>query len=250
MTEGRPRHKTRKAHADPSRDLPAEPGGEQIYRDLYGAILDQRLPPGTKLTEESLARVFGVSRTMIRNAILRLASDNIVLIRRNRGAVVASPSIEEAREIFEARRVVERALTMKLAETLTPTQVEQLRDHIAQEVAAHAAGDRQRSIRLSGEFHLRLGAMAGNAVLHGFLQELVSRTSLIIALYERPSMAPCANDEHQQLLDALRTGDPDRAAATMIDHLQRCEDRLSLVPEATEIDIADVFRDRLRAGGK
>ncbi|EPN68539.1 GntR family transcriptional regulator, partial [Pseudomonas syringae pv. actinidiae ICMP 19101] len=74
-----------------------------VYEHIFDAILEQRLAPGTKLSEEALGEIFGVSRTIIRRALSRLGHEGVVLLRPNRGAVVASPSVEEARQVFFAR---------------------------------------------------------------------------------------------------------------------------------------------------
>ena len=81
---------------------------DTIHARIYDAIVEQRLPPGTKLGEETLCEIFGVSRTMIRRVLQRLASEHVVEARPHRGAFVARPSVEEAREVFEARRTSRR----------------------------------------------------------------------------------------------------------------------------------------------
>src|ERR1700712_3347789 len=88
---------------------PGVPSDLAIYQRIAAAIFEQRLPPGTKLTEDKLGGIFGVSRTIVRNALLRLAHERIVEVRPNRSAVVASPTREEAQHVFEARRIVEAA---------------------------------------------------------------------------------------------------------------------------------------------
>ena len=74
-----------------------------VYGHIFDAILEHRLPPGTKLSEEALGEIFGVSRTIIRRALLRLSVEQVVVTRPNRGSVVASPSVDEALQILKAR---------------------------------------------------------------------------------------------------------------------------------------------------
>ncbi len=217
-----------------------------IYGEIYDAILDHRLPPGTKLTEDALGEIFGVSRTVVRKALFRLAHENIVRIRPHRGAVVASPSTEEARNVFEARRVVEQAVVRDLAGSVTDAQLGALRLLVDDEHAAYSRGDRRNWIKLSGQFHLDLAELSGNAVLAKFLKELVSRTSLIIALYEAPGQAACSHDEHLALIDAIADGDGDRAAALMAGHLEACEAKLNLDGDDATVDLMSVFSDVLR----
>lgn len=214
-----------------------------VYQDIFEAILDHRLPPGTKLTEDGLGEVFGVSRTVVRKALFRLAHENIVRLRPNRGAAVARPTVAEARDVFAARRVVERAVVEAVTRRGEAPAFAALRALVAREHAAHEQGDRRSWIRLSGDFHLRLAEIGGNAVLSEFLKELVSRTSLIIALYESPGNATCSDDEHRALIDAMARGDEVRSTALMDKHLQSCESHLTLEIEPDPVDLAAVFAD-------
>ena len=122
-------------------------GDGRIYRALHDAILEQRLPPGTKLTEDGLGEIFGVSRTVVRKSLLRLVHENLVVMRPNRGAIVASPSVDEAADVFEARRIVEGAIIRKVCQRMTPHQVSRLRTLVDKERAAHESGDRAGWIR-------------------------------------------------------------------------------------------------------
>lgn len=218
---------------------------EEIYRAVHDAILDHRLTPETKLTEDALGDVFGVSRTVVRKALLRLAHENMVRIRPNRGTVVASPSVEEARHVFEARRVVESSIVGIVGKSISADKIDELRTIVVRERAAHDARDRRKWIRLSGQFHICLAEMAGNDVLTAFLTELVSRTSLIIALYESQGAAACSLDEHLAIIDALEAGDPGHALTLMNQHLVGCEKKLDLEPMATRPDLTQVFADFL-----
>lgn len=217
------------------------PGDEPVYAEIYAAILDHRLMPGTKLTEDALSEIFGVSRTVVRKALFRLGHENIVRLRPNRGAAVASPTVEEARQVFEARRVVEAATVRAVAANADPAQLDALRALAGKERASFDEGDRRGWIRLSGDFHLRLAEIAGNAVLSAFLKELVSRSSLIIALYEAPGAAACSSDEHTAMIDAIEAGDAGRAGALMEDHLRAIENELSLVEPVAPVDLARAF---------
>ncbi len=188
---------------------------EIVYAHIFDAILEQRLAPGTKLSEEALGEIFGVSRTIIRRALSRLAHEQVVLLRPNRGAVVASPSIDEARQILFARRTVERAITELATDNATAERLAELREMVVQEQSSFARGDRGAGIRLSGEFHLKLAEMARNAPLVSFQRSLVSQTSLIIAQYESGGRSHCSFDEHNEILDAIEKGDKERAVTLM-----------------------------------
>jgi DNA-binding GntR family transcriptional regulator len=219
---------------------------QEIFEQLRAAIVEQRLPPGTKLGEEMLCEIFAVSRPRIRRILQRLGYDRLVELQPNRGAYVARPSVKEAREVFAARRLVEASLVRGLAGRLSPAQTGALRRLIERERAAAQARDRQLSIRLSGEFHLCLAEVSDNTTLSEFLRELVSRTSLIIALYERPGESCCSFDDHQQILDALAAGRTDEATAAMETHLLGIEGRLRLLEPNS--GIVDLRRALGRAG--
>jgi DNA-binding GntR family transcriptional regulator len=214
---------------------------DTIHAELLDAIISHHLPPGTALPEDTLATAFGVSRTLVRKALQRLAHGKLVELRRNRGAVVARPSVEEARQLFDARRLVEPVLVRAAAERLGPAELDVLRGGVAREREAFARGDRHELIRLSGAFHRRLAELSGNRVLADFLAELISRTSLVVALYELPAIWPCSLDEHAQVLDALARRDAEQAAELMRHHLDHCEAQLDLSGAGHTVDLLALF---------
>jgi DNA-binding GntR family transcriptional regulator len=199
---------------------------DQIYERILGAIVEQVLPPGTKLGEEQLCEIFAVGRSVIRRALFRLAGEHVVELVPHRGAFVAQPSPEAAREVFAARRLLEAHVVREIQQLgLHRDQVTRLRHHLARERAAHAHADRRAVIRLSGELHLLFAELAGNRVILRFLRELVSRTSLIIAFYEAPGVSCCPSDEHAALIEAIIGG---RGEPLMEAHLKDIEARLRL----------------------
>jgi DNA-binding GntR family transcriptional regulator len=190
---------------------------QRIYEHIVRAVEEHRLPPGTKLGEETLADLFSVSRARVRQALHHLSLTHIVTLHPNRGAFVAEPSIKEARAVFAARRLVEPPLAGSLVGRLGSMQLQQLKRHVAAEVAARTARDRHEGIKLSGEFHLRLAELAGNSVITDIVRGLIARSSLIIALYQRAATVDCAPDEHGELVDALGER-PARVIARLMDH--------------------------------
>ena len=224
----------------PSRRLPVSPA--DIVERVTAAIAEHRLPPGAKLGEESLGEVFGVSRTKVREALFQLAKDKLVSLHPGRGAFVARPGVREAREIFEARRVLERALIFRVTHSAAAADLERLRAHIERERGAIAAKDTRAGTRLSGEFHSMIADMAGNAVLAEILRELVSRTSLIIVLYESSLPASCSCDEHTELLARIETRDAEGAMRLMSAHLDHIERSLRLKDdEPAAVDLKAVL---------
>ncbi len=213
-----------------------------IYQRVLTAILEHQLPPGTQLVEERLASVFGVSRTKIRQALARLAHDSIVTVVPNRGAFVSSPTVDEARQVFEARRLIEPSLVERVARSATAAQTARLREHVALESAARAAGDKRSIIRLSGEFHQIIAEAAGNSFLARAMRELETLTCLVIILYDAPNVPSCPYHEHSDITDAIGARDAVRAAALMLEHLNHVESSLDLRHAvAGDIDLEAVF---------
>ena len=229
--------------AGPSQDNGAL-SEDSIHERLLTAIFEHRLPPGMKLGEEGLARIFGVSRARIRSVLPRLAHDGVVRLEPNRGAFVAQPSVAEARDVFETRRILEPAIVLKLAQDRDKRRdVSPLRQHVAAEAKARTLGDTRTVVRLSGEFHILLAERTGNEVLAKSMRELASLTCLIIALYDKPSVPSCIGEEHGQIVDALAAGEGDRAARRMIEHLDHVEHNLDLtLPEPVPVDLEAALR--------
>ncbi|MBN8746085.1 HTH-type transcriptional repressor RspR [Xylophilus ampelinus] len=215
---------------------------DQIYDSLLRAMLEQRLPAGTKLGEERLVELTGVSRSRIRQVLGRLAHDKLVTLIPNRGAFVASPSPEEALHVLQTRRIVEPEVAATLAEKATPDSIARLRQHIDDEGAARKRGDRPATIRLSGEYHVLIAQMAGNPILEKIIVEMVSRTSLIITLYDRPLAKTCPDCDHEDLLRAFEKGDAQGARRTMLHHLHHIQESLVLqLPSGRTADLDDIF---------
>jgi len=237
-----------------STDADAEvPLSEQaIAERVFSAVMEQRIPPGTKLSENALCEIFQVSRARIRRSLLVLAQRKVVDLHSNRGAFVASPSAEEARNVFAARLAIEPTIVRHVAAGVRDPQIAGLKHHVDRESAAHAAGDRHDAIRLSGSFHIKLAEIVGNPVLTRFIEELVARTSLIIGLFGSPNIASCLDGEHRALIGIIADRDGEEAAAWMINHLDHIQNSLNLAgkPEG-EIDLRVIFGSAgISAGSK
>lgn len=196
---------------------------ETIIRSILTAVAEQRLPAGTKLGEQGLSDLFNCNRANVRRALTALAAQHVVELRPNRGAYVATPSPEEAREIFEARRTIERTLGRRVAANATAVDIADLRQTIAQEALARASGDKPSELRLSRSFHMRLAVIAGNRVLERFLGELTLRTTLILGLYSAAGTACCAEDEHARIVDAIEARDEVKLVELLDEHLRHLE---------------------------
>lgn len=217
---------------------------EAIYRNLYAAIVENYLQPGTKLPEDTLADAFGVSRTSIRKVLQRLAYERLVDIRMNRGATVAQPTVKEARDVFAARRIVECGAIALVVAKATPERLAALRDIVRREHEAEARGDRREAIYLSGEFHVELGRTSENEAITDFLSSLVSRSSLVIATYGGVMAGSCRHSEHDHLLELIAAGDADGAREWMERHLRDVE--RTVVPvedESSALDLRKILDD-------
>ena len=196
-----------------------------IADHIAAAIAARKLPPGTKLREEALSRLYHVSRTKIRAALLILSKDKLIQIVPDKGAFVSQPSEKESRDIFAARRIIEAALAREFVAKATPADYKMLEKHLKMERQA-LKGDHQVRSRLLGDFHVLLADVAGNGVLREMLRELVGRSSLITMLYQSDRDAVCSSNEHASFLEAARAGDADLAARIMLEHLSHVEGAL------------------------
>jgi len=213
-----------------------------ICHRLESAILQHRIPPGAKLAEDEVGETFGVSRTVARTALQALAHGGLVTIERNRGAFVSRPTIEEAHEVFEARALIEPRIARMAAKAMTPEGVERLRRHEEAEHEAIAKGDMGLALSLSGSFHTAIADFADQKVLAGILRTLVSRSSLIIALYWRRRDTACERHSHRALLDAFAGNDGAKAEEIMKSHIVDLHSGLDLVErDKPGPSLAEVF---------
>lgn len=224
---------------------PMHPEEEAIHRTLAQTLLAGRLAPGSQLVETRLAAIFEVSRERVRKVLHRLGHERLIDVIPNRGSFVSNPSLAQAREIYEARRIVEGGIVARLAGRLTAAQLLALRQHDEREHAALKAGDRALSIRLSGEFHMLLAGFTEIAFVVRELQELVSRTSMLVAFFEETTASQCACEEHEDIVAAIAKGDAGAAVKAMHTHLSLIETRLK--PRSMPAVMADPEEEVARA---
>ena len=233
----------RRARRGRRADGTAAPSEDRIFARIHEAVLDHRLQPGTKLKEVALAEAFGVNRAVVRKVLARLSYHRLVALRPNRAAVVASPSVEESRDIFAARRIVEAAIVERVALGAPRGTVKALRALTQQEREAYGRGDTRRGLKLSLEFHRELARLAGNGVLAEFLDQLIARTPLVVLAYRSSGGgSACADDEHAAIVEAIGRGDAGAAVAAMSAHLEGLEGQLDLTGRRAESpDFAALF---------
>lgn len=209
-----------------------------IVDALTRAIVDHRLQPGSKLAEQKLADHFGVSRTLVRQALFQLAQNRLVTLEPARGAFVSAPSADEARQVFAVRRMLEAEMTRAFVRSSTPARIKALKDHVAQERAALGRGDAAARNELLGDLHVRMAQLLGNEVLAQILQDLTSRCSLITLMYQSASAAEHSQEEHTQIVRALAARDETRAVQLMTEHLLHVEESLSFDRKVPSHDVA------------
>ena len=214
---------------------------ERIYRAVFDSVMSQRLKPGTKLPEAPLCELFGVSRSVARKVLQKLAHDHIVQLRPNRGAIVAVPTREETRQIFEARRALEAAIVRLVTERATARDLKALREQLREEHQAMHRFDQPAWARLASAYHLRLAELSGNPILQRYLVEIVSRCSLIVAVHQPPGNAACEHDEHERIVDCIARGEAEEAVKLMDQHLRELEEHLMLVSPGDEKSLAKLL---------
>ena len=209
-----------------------------IVDALTKAIVEHRLHPGTKLAEQKLADHFGVSRTLIRQALFQLVQKRLIRMEPARGAFVATPSSDEARQVFAVRRMIEIEMTRSFVRNVTADQIKALKDHVAEEKAAVQRVDVAGRTDLLGDFHVRMAELMGNEVLAQMLGELISRCALITLMYQSANAAEHSAEEHSDILKAIIAKDEALAVKLMDEHLRNVEEGLALDRKVPSNDIA------------
>ncbi|MGA0925740.1 MAG: GntR family transcriptional regulator [Burkholderiaceae bacterium] len=198
-----------------------------IVQSLTKAIVEHRLEPGSKLAEQKLADHFGVSRTLIRQALFRMSQNRLVRMEPSRGAFVASPSVEEAKQVFAVRRMLELEMAVQFTRAATPQKIKALKVHLEREAAAVNAQDAATRTELLGDFHVRIAELLGNFVLAELLRELISRCALITLMYQSTQDAECSTNEHSAIVAAMESKDEALVTQLMAHHLDDVERSLT-----------------------
>ena len=209
-----------------------------IVESLTRAIVEHRLHPGTKLAEQKLADHFGVSRTLVRQALFQLSQNRLIRLEPARGAFVAAPSVEEAKQVFAVRRMLEAEMTRAFVQSVTPAKIKALREHVAQEKLAVNNQDVPGRTELLGDFHVRMAELMGNQVLAELLRDLISRCALITLMYQSAHAAEHSNEEHAEIVKALAAKDEALAVRLMNEHLKHVEENLTFDRKVPTNDIS------------
>ena len=209
-----------------------------IVEALTRAIVEHRLLPGAKLAEQKLADHFGVSRTLVRQALFQLSQNRLIRLEPARGAFVAAPSVEEARQVFAVRRMLETEMVRAFVREVTPAKLKALKAHVAEEKLAVEREDVPGRTELLGDFHVRMAELIGNEVLAQMLGELISRCALITLMYQSQVAAQHSSDEHEAIVAALAARDEALAVRLMNEHLAHVEASLTFDRKLPSHDIS------------
>ena len=211
---------------------------DKVAAAITDAIIQHRLVAGTKLVEQSLATMFGVSRTIVRQALIRLEREKLIKLEPAKGASVATPSVEETRQIFATRRLIEIPMIREFVRNARPGDIRQLSNHLQKEQSACQHVDVRGRTRMLADFHVQIATMTGNLVLAELLSQLVSRTSLAAMLYQTNFSAQHSSNEHLELLAAIEAKQVDLAGELMDQHLRNVEASLQLDSALTDMRLA------------
>ncbi|MFO1270328.1 MAG: GntR family transcriptional regulator [Rubrivivax sp.] len=197
----------------------------KIARRIVESILARQIRPGERLGEQELAALFGVSRTLVREALMQLAARGIVEVRPRSGWFVVEPSFDDARQTYAARRVIEPGMLRDAGKPLAAA-LKRLRQHVADERKAIAEADAGTRSELLADFHVCLAECLGNRFLTATMIDLSARTTLVSALYQSQTEAQDSNADHAAIVEALAEGDMARAEALMRAHIDSLAARL------------------------
>lgn len=194
----------------------------RAYRQLKELILSDALSPGTFLSERQFAAKLGMSKTPVRLAIERLASEGFLIVSPQQGIVVAEPSLEEVLDLFELRRVLEGYTARRLAGRLTAPQVQRLEENLAAQDVCARTGDVLSYRKLDTEFHLMLAEYLGNREVRRIMEQAGDRLMRIIfrIVKRQPERMASSTEEHRSILAAIVEGDAELAERRMTQHLE------------------------------
>ncbi|PVZ67588.1 GntR family transcriptional regulator [Pelagibaculum spongiae] len=217
----------------------------RIVDNIYRAIVEQRILPGTRLVEAKLTEALDANRNHVRSALQELKHRKVVTIEANRGAYVSRPSMKEARDVFEVRKVLEGCAIEKAAENITAVDIKRLKKLANEEHKAIAAKNHPLSIAISGRFHKQIVKISCNQLILELMDDLLARTSLIIGVYERKGTGTtCHFDDHDKLIELLAAKNPQACRKFMVDHLEHLEQSLALDNHHQwSQDFTEIFQD-------
>ncbi|GAA1551350.1 GntR family transcriptional regulator [Streptomyces globosus] len=200
----------------------AASAADRVYRHVKEHVLDRRYEGGTLLTEGGLATAVGVSRTPVREALLRLQAEGLLRLYPKKGALVLPVSAQEIADVVETRLLVEE-FTVRRAVPAPPALLDRLEALVGEQRRHAAAGDAAAFSAADRAFHAEIVRGSGNAILSGLYDQLRDRQLRMgtALLHDRPDRVERSLAEHAGILAALRAGDAEAAAAAVRAHVGR-----------------------------
>ena len=238
--------KLSEASPDLKRELRPRVSGDDveyaICERIRTAISAGDLPPGTKLPEEAIADSFATKRFYVRAALQRLAFENLIDLQRNRGAYVAKPGVKEAKDVFEARRVIERVTTEIVTRTVMTNQLRAILRQVREQEAHWSRGNRKQAIAGISLIHRSLAALAHNGALAAALERLIIQSSLILGLYSTPRTFEALPKHYRLLMELIESGQSIRAARQIEHCLFTVEGELDFYPPLRrDVDLKQIM---------
>jgi DNA-binding GntR family transcriptional regulator len=200
---------------------------DQAYNLIRKDILTGTLAPNEELREEKFAMELGISRTPLREAIRRLATDGLVVLQTGKPAIVSSFTKEDALHQMEVRKLLETYNIEQVAHLVTPKFIKTLNDNLKLQKRAADKNDFHEFIDLDREFHLLLANQNPNTKLREMIHTIntgVNRAFLILA-NTYPISAMEASGEHEDIVTALEIKDEPAATKAMLEHMDNIERR-------------------------
>lgn len=196
------------------------PAAERVYAHVKEGVLDRRYEGGTLLTEGELAEAVGVSRTPVREALLRLEAEGLIKLYPKKGALVLPVSAQEIADVVETRQLVEEH-TIRKAVPASPQLVARLTELLERQREQAAAGDLAGAAVTDRCFHAEIVRSGGNEILSRLYDQLRDRQLRmgVAVMHAHPDRITKTLVEHQEILDALRSGDPEAAVAIVHRHV-------------------------------
>lgn len=206
---------------------------DYVYQDLRHRIITKQLQPGQRLPEVNIAVQMGVSRTPVREALRRLASEGLVTIIPNSGARLACPSQKEMENAYVLREHLECLAIRLAAERISERQLRRLEDSVIEEERAFHERDLKLYLEVNENFHRTIAESSGNRILAEYVENILARTNVYIVFYDpfydidtNPSIP-----QHRAIIAALAERSPEKAEALMREHLRFSMEGLQLPKE-------------------
>ena len=198
---------------------------EQVIASLRWSIFIGELPPGRQFSVPVLAEQFGVSPTPVREAVLELAQQGLVVAVANRGFQVVAPSMDYLRQAMHVRRLLEIPAMIEIARSASPEQISQVRELADAIMRAAEESDIRAFVETDYAFHWQLTSLCGNGVLTSLIEEMRSRARVVVipAISQMGSLVEVAQ-EHLDLLTAIADRDLPGVERVTIAHMDRTFD--------------------------